>query len=324
MNRILSVVAVALLCQACGDLDSPTGANPAGSVDQSSNMQTPDLSPPDLILNRTPPAISADRAATFEFSSTDPTAKFECSLDGQEFTLCSSPKSYANLAEGNHQMRVKARDPAGNQSNLGVHSWMVHTQAFTVTISTSIPAFTNQRNFSIAFTRNFTNIPIAGFECKLGALDYAPCTSPYNLSNLPDGDKAVQIRIKDSNGGYSAPAALQWRVDTVVPLISIPSGPEGVIQSYVYSNIPAVFQLQIQDAGSQLRSATCRLDTAGFGAGQPAPCSTSAVYNVSAEQDYILVITAVDNAGNTVTVTRNFRYQWVDPGGGGDGGGGPP
>jgi hypothetical protein len=38
----------------------------------------------------------------------------KCSLDGQAFTVCTSPVSYDRLSEGTHQFTVRATDTAGN------------------------------------------------------------------------------------------------------------------------------------------------------------------------------------------------------------------
>jgi hypothetical protein len=70
--------------------------------------------PPDTMIGSKPPARTNNRTATFAFTSNDPTATFECSLDGGAFAACGSGQSYPGLNEGAHTFAVRAVDPAGN------------------------------------------------------------------------------------------------------------------------------------------------------------------------------------------------------------------
>ena len=51
--------------------------------------------------------------ATVEFTSDEPGSTFECSLDGQPFAACTSPRTWTQLAVGAHAVRVRAVDPVG-------------------------------------------------------------------------------------------------------------------------------------------------------------------------------------------------------------------
>ena len=73
-----------------------------------------DLSPPDTAIVSGPTALVRGRTATFTFSSDDPGATFECSLDGAPFFACVSPFTTPPLPGGDHIFQVRARDAAGN------------------------------------------------------------------------------------------------------------------------------------------------------------------------------------------------------------------
>ena len=77
-------------------------------------LPPPDLTAPDTFLDSAPDSITVSTSATFTFSSDDPTATFECSVDDSTFTACASPLALSGLAAGAHEFVVQARDPAGN------------------------------------------------------------------------------------------------------------------------------------------------------------------------------------------------------------------
>ena len=85
-------------------------------------------------VDTTPPAAPAttggpegtvtDTTARFEFSG-EAGATFECALDGGAFELCTSPKTYTDLAVGEHTFQLRQTDGAGNTGPSA-------SQAFTI------------------------------------------------------------------------------------------------------------------------------------------------------------------------------------------------
>jgi hypothetical protein len=73
-----------------------------------------DTAAPETAITSAPPTETADRSAAFEFSSSETSSSFWCSLDGAPSGDCASPLSYPALEAGAHVFRVTARDPAGN------------------------------------------------------------------------------------------------------------------------------------------------------------------------------------------------------------------
>jgi len=303
----LAVCLVLAGFQNCQSLDSPSGELSASSVD---------TAPPELYINRAPPAITANTTVTFEFASADTSAIFECSINGGLFDWCSSPKTYSGLTDGDYTVSIRAVDIAGNYSDVGVHAFKVDQLALTVNITTSIPAFTNAATFTIVFAKH--NPAIAGtFECKIDFLDWAACVSPLTLNNLGEGEHLVQIRIRDASGGLSSPANLSWRIDRTAPILSINTGPNGNVTIMDTATAPATFTFLAQDiGGSQLRTVTCQLDS-----GAATNCANQVSYQIQGNgAAHTLTIRATDNANNLTTVTRTFSYTTYytpppDPGG---------
>jgi parallel beta-helix repeat protein len=85
-----------------------------------------DQTAPDITLGpERPDPITVRNGWTFTFSSEDPSATFECSLDGAAWTACTSPHALTALTPGTHTFRVRAKDLVPNYSAPATHTWKV-------------------------------------------------------------------------------------------------------------------------------------------------------------------------------------------------------
>jgi uncharacterized delta-60 repeat protein len=95
--------------------DAATNVDPSDAV----ASITVDTAAPTATITAGPPAKLKTRKrrarASFQFSSNDPSATLECSLDGAAFASCASPFA-ATLRLGSHTFSVRAQDAAGNVS----------------------------------------------------------------------------------------------------------------------------------------------------------------------------------------------------------------
>ena len=73
-----------------------------------------DTTPPETTIDSGPTGTVGSGSASFTFSSSEAGSTFECALDGETFGACASPRSYTNLASGEHTFQVRATDAAGN------------------------------------------------------------------------------------------------------------------------------------------------------------------------------------------------------------------
>jgi predicted outer membrane repeat protein len=87
---------------------------------------TVDTTAPQTTITAAPPATTTSTSASFSFTTSEPGAGFECSLDGAAFGACSSPRGYAGLTVGGHQFSVRSKDAAGNlDASPATHSWTI-------------------------------------------------------------------------------------------------------------------------------------------------------------------------------------------------------
>ena len=73
-----------------------------------------DTTAPDTSITGGPSSSTTATDASFAFSSSESPSTFECRLDAGAWSSCSSPRTYADLAQGAHVFDVRANDAAGN------------------------------------------------------------------------------------------------------------------------------------------------------------------------------------------------------------------
>ena len=80
---------------------------------------------------------------------------------------------------------------------------------------------------SNSITINFAgtdNEGVQGFKCKLDQNNVENCANPKSYSNLPDGKHTFSVFALDTSSNEdSTPAILEWTVDTIKPVVTVPS-----------------------------------------------------------------------------------------------------
>jgi hypothetical protein len=260
---------------------------------------------------------SSNGAPTFTFSSVDPTATFECDLDGAGYSACSSPKSYTLLAQGAHAFHVRALDLLGNIGVVSTHNWTIDTTAPTATIVQRPSPLSKNSAPSFTFSANETG---STFACSLDNAAFAPCTSPKAYTGVADGSHTFAVQATDAAGNTGAPASATWTIDTTAPTGSITAPADGSTVSATV-NVTANATDAVAVAGVQFK-----LDGVNLGAED-----TTAPYGVSWDTTtatagaHTLTAVARDSAGNlgslplvgvTVSNTDPNAFKKVDLGGG--------
>lgn len=249
----------------------------------------PDTVVPETSITAGPKKVGT-AAATFEFSSNEKDAMLECSLDGERFQSCASPKTYSALTKGKHTFSVRAVDAAGNVDPTPARRvWQVDTKPPSTDLTGS-PGDFAQDDARFTFTSSEKK---SSFECKLDDAKYATCSSPKSYSNLEDGKHTFKVRAVDQAGNAdSSPATRKWTVDTHPPETSINSGPSDPSHTDT-----ATFTLS-SEAGATFE---CKLDKHGWG-----DCGS-----ISGLDDgkHLLKARAKDRAGNVDPTPAEWRWR---------------
>lgn len=182
---------------------------------------TIDTSLPDTRIVDKPSAVTSVSRADFTFSSATGIS-FECELDppatGGVFESCPASVSFTGLAEGPHQLKVRAKNAAGSvDPSPEAYGWLVDVTP----PDTSILKMPPLKSVSSSAVFEFSSNEMASFECRLdspaGAM-FSTCSSLSSFT-VGDGTHVLEVRARDVAGNVDAtPSSYTWQVDTTAPL----------------------------------------------------------------------------------------------------------
>ena len=277
-------------------------ADLAGNVDPTPAewTWTIDLTPPDSSITSKDPSDSPtyQTSMTFTFQCTEPGGA-ECQLDNSGWSSCISPKTYSSISDGQHTVKVRCIDRAGNVDPTPAdYTWVIDSCEPDTHI-TSLPLGCTKSR-TVAFEFFYSGCPDGGsFECKLDSGNWANCTSPKTYSNLLDGTHTFYVRAVSSAGKPdSSPAQQTFSVDTVEPDTIISGKPSD------YSNSQsAIFSFTESDTGCDNSTFECKVDNSGY-----LPCVSPKNYYSLPEGQHIFYVRATDSAGNTDQTPAQFVW----------------
>lgn len=255
--------------------------------------------PVDTAITAAPPAFADGAAQSVEFESDDPTATFECSVDGASWQVCGSPFTQS-YADGAHTVMVRAVSATGNPDPTPVQtSFEVDTQTPNVMVD-PVTSPTGDRTPSVTF---FAGDPAPGTplttECAVDGGSWAPCSSPFTTDPLADGFHLVAVRATDS-AGNAATSATDFTVDSTPP----PPPVISAIPSPTNDNTPTLaFSL-----GAPGGVVTCQVDS-----GATYMCVSGDSLSSLADGLHTVTVTQTDDAGNSSSASRTFEVDTTPP-----------
>lgn len=259
---------------------------------------------PDTTVTGGPAPWSNDPVASITFAGTATAWTFECSLDGAPWSPCVSPASWTGIADGPHDVRVRAVDQAGHADPIPAsRSWTTDTAAPAAVLRSSPPdpGGIGSAVFVFDGTDDRTGPAMLTFECAIDDAAFAACDSPASYPALATGSHTFRVRAKDLAGNRSAPASRAWFADMVAPDTTITAGPSGPAA-------PGEVRFEFSGTDDTAAAVTfeCRLGTAAF-----APCASPVTHSFGHEGAFLFSVRAVDGAGNR-DATPATRSWFVD------------
>ena len=254
---------------------------------------TVDTTPPTVTLDSEPQSPTNATSARFTWHENEAVTGFECALDGDAFSPCSSGVDYTGLGEESHTFKVRAiADLAGNDGTATSFSWTVDTTPPTVVLDSAPADPTNAT--TATFTWHASEL-VTGFECSLDGGAFSPCASGDTHSGLADGSHTFSVRaVGDLAGNAGTTTSYSWTVDATPPAVTLDSAPSGPTTSTAAS-----FSFH---ADEPVTGFSCRLDGGSF-----SPCVSPASYAGLADGAHTFEVKAladlVGNAGTTTSAT---------------------
>lgn len=198
------VVAMSCSAEASRPMTGAVGQAPAPEVTSSARTSG---AAPSVQIGAHPKLVSSRTTATFTFSANRPAARYACSLDGDAYAACRSPKTYRNLSGGRHTFAVTATI-RGRATAPARFAWTVALVP-TVEIDAvpSGPPFTSLEA-TFTFSSDQAN---ATFRCSLDGASFERCTSPKTYGQLA-ADHHVFAVTASAYGRTSAPARFEWAI----------------------------------------------------------------------------------------------------------------
>jgi len=144
-----------------------------------------------------PPEVTNSVDASFEFVASKQNTTFFCKIDSEEWNLCTSPKTYQGLSEGEHTFGLMATSPEGCTSTPLFWRWLIDITPPAVRFL-SYPS--NVSSSYAEFTFECIDESCTRFECQFDSNSWAVCSSPYILTDVPDGEHTVKVRGYDLAG----------------------------------------------------------------------------------------------------------------------------
>jgi hypothetical protein len=242
------------------------------------------------LVDTTPPVVTVPANITVDATSaggatvTYVTTSDDGSGSGIATSSC-SPGS-GTFALGTTTVTCVVTDNAGNTTTR-TFTVTVRNTAPDTTILTKPPAITNSTTGPFTFTGSDFQDPVASlrYECRLdGATSWSSCTSPKSFTSLTNGSHTVQVRAVDTKGLVDpTPASYTWLVDTVAPVVPVPSNQ--VIVDGAASGANYTFNVVPTDiGGSGIATSSCSRGSGLFALGVTT-----------------VTCTATDRAGNATT-----------------------
>ncbi len=219
-----------------------------------------------------------------------------CQLDGQPRFLCESPVVLVNLMEGGHVLSIENLKENFFETPF-IYSFRVESSPPVLTVTQTPQVITSHDTATFAFASDRPGT----FWCSLDDENSHLCTSPFNRTQLIEGEHKVEIRAIDESNRTSDLYSYRWVVDTVAPQFSLTANPA--------AKLLKLGSLQLSFVALEpIRTVTCSLD------GNALPlCQSPLALTLVANGSHHFVLSASDTAGNLGGFSYDFKVDSQSP-----------
>lgn len=231
---------------------------------------------------------------TFTFAANE-NVTYECNVDSAGYGACESPLALSGLADGTHDMSVRATDDAGNATVVS-ELWTVDTRAPVTELSAT------QTGSTITF--QFTADEVSTFECSLDGVTPVDCLAPITYNSVAAGNHNFTVWATDEAGNKD-PAGASYAFTVVNPIHT------SITSRTPAANLTNSTSVTFAFAADQATSGfICSLDGQATSA-----CNTPKSYSGLSEGVHTFTVRAVDISGNVdpVGATSTWTVDTTAP-----------
>lgn len=280
--------------------------DPAGNLDTTGAVRTftVDAPPRTTILNSSTVqdgGRTKENAPTFEFSSNEGTATFECRLDSsadEDWQVCSSPHTTEFLVDGAHTFEVRAVDTQERPDLTPAKVAFTVDTVLPVSNFTSGPEDGDHINVNAPTFGFESSKPDSTFVCSLDGGPFVPCSSPHTTASLSEGDHTFAIKaLDDVSNEESDPNEIAFTVDLTAPTttVTVPTADQAFTTN----------QPEFDFSANETATFECQID-----GGDWVECEAPYETEELSDGAHTFGVRATDLAGNVESpVTRSFTTE---------------
>ncbi len=245
-------------------------------------------------LSGAPTGSTSLTSASITITPAEGGGTLKCKLDAGTYTTCTSPVVLSSLSNDSHTFWARQDDAAGNIGVASSTTWTVDTiEPEAPTLGGAPTGSTSATSVSITFTGAESG---GTFSCKLDALSWNTCTSPFTANPLDEGPHTLQVRQIDTATNLGTIASATWTIDT--------TGPNAPTLGNLPAASTALNSLAITITGAEVGGTfQCKVDSEAY-----ATCTSPYRRSSLSDASHTVTIRQVDAAGNTGTPVA---YTWT-------------
>lgn len=150
---------------------------------------------PIVAIDSGPPTyLSSNHPVVFAFSSTDPAATFECSVNESAFAACTSPINVTGGQNRYNEFRVRAVKSGYPDQAPAYKEWSTLADPFFVYFESQPEGWTSARAAGFEAKVGGTARTDAAYTCSLDSAAFSPCSRFFEYSALDEGVHTVTVR----------------------------------------------------------------------------------------------------------------------------------
>lgn len=217
------------------------------NISDSAATMTADIVVLETVITTTPADLTNSTVANFTFTSPETDVTFECLLDADSWSLCSSPVNFTGLADGSHTFTVRSKDPEGAVDvTPASYTWSIDTAPPKTSINSGPNSLTADSDAIFTFSSADSN---ATFTCTIDNGEWTACTSPIIYNGFAQGEHTFSVIARDLAGNDDpTPASWSWTITPPYIKMITTGQPESTfydimtaINSFITTTSPRLF-----------------------------------------------------------------------------------